>query len=85
MVRNERHQSKVEDEWDNATPSASAGAATAAADWDQPSSAAPKRHKKPEEWDQTLPNLVDNWYPPAPKVNVSPQHAQVPPPETVLI
>lgn len=85
VVRNERRQTKVEDEWDSATPSASAGVATAAADWDRPSSSAPKRHEKSDEWDQALPNLVDNWFPPAPKVNVSPQYARAPLPETVLI
>lgn len=60
-AKNNRRQGPMEDEWEKAIPSASD-------DWDQQPSPATKPEGRRGRAD---PSLVDNWFPPSPKANVS--------------
>lgn len=69
----EQNNSTVETGWDKQNNH------NAVADWDQPSSPAPKAERRQpkavstidEEWEQAQTHLVNDWYPPTPKANVS--------------
>lgn len=60
----------MDDEWAKAAPLVGNG-------WDQPSSSAAETRSRwhepavEDDWRESHPNLVETWYPPTPKANVS--------------